>query len=402
MNQSNHLPVPETMQPLLEALTAQLEATVGAKVQVRQRETPSRSMLDRLDTVFNVTVPGVETFPLLIECLGQAYPGEVQHRIYKLNTARLDYHIPRSPFPWPTTMPPLLAASDVDHDPFLYSPRVATMVAAEAFSPGAIDMLEEAGVGYFDLQSGAMFFCATGCYVKIRPVEKAPTRKSTRGTMDLFTDARACVVHALLHRPYEWMSVSDVAGLAETSTYTSSTVLQELEKRGWCEARGNNRTLQRRLSDPNALLDAWAKAWQSRHDHRTKWYAFMHEEWVTDALPNRLARNGIKFRWALTGAEAGNQYSPLLTGYQPVEIVIPPGKVKEMVDAIDVKPVDKGANVTLIERDPASLLFRKEVAEDAWIVSPIIAYLDLLDGRGRNKELAEALRQSLELDKDGT
>jgi hypothetical protein len=33
--------------------------------------------------------------------------------------------------------------------------------------------------------------------------------------------------------------------------------------------------------------------------------------------------------------------------------------------------------------------------------SPIVLYLDLLDGRGRNKELAQAVREKLEMGTDG-
>lgn len=379
--------------PLLNALTSQLEAAVDVKITPLPQKVLRRFSHEGYDAVFDVTVPDVSPFRLVVECLRQAYPSDVQQRIYKLSAAKHDFD-PWKSIGWPEDRP----YAQVNVGP----PRVATMVAAEAFSPGAIDMLEKAGVGYFDLQSGALSFRAPGCYVNIKPVEKTRTRKPLRGTMDLFTDARSCVVHTLLHSPYQWMTVSEVSELAKTSTYTCSTVLQELEKRGWCESTGNNRTLRRRLAQPGALLDAWAKAWKSRQDKRTKWYTYVHGDWFYDALPDEIEKSGITFPWAFTGTEAGNRYAPLLTGNHPVEIVIPPGMTKAMVDAAKLKPVDKGANVTLVERDAASLLFREEIAPGLWIVSPIIAYLDLLDGRGRNKELAEALRQSLELGKDGT
>ena len=58
-----------------------------------------------------------------------------------------------------------------------------------------------------------------------------------------------------------------------------------------------------------------------------------------------------------------------------------------------MKSVDKGANVTLIERAGVSTMFAsKDPSSNALLANPFILYLDLLDGKGRNKELAEQLR----------
>jgi hypothetical protein len=68
-----------------------------------------------------------------------------------------------------------------------------------------------------------------------------------------------------------------------------------------------------------------------------------------------------------------------------------------MADLLGLKPVSKGANVTLIEREPASLLYRyRHPDHPAFFASAYILYLDLLDGRGRSKELADHLREKLE------
>jgi len=50
------------------------------------------------------------------------------------------------------------------------------------------------------------------------------------------------------------------------------------------------------------------------------------------------------------------------------------------------------------ERGGASLLFQDRHPEyPSYFASPFILYLDLLDGRGRNKELAQHVREKLEL-----
>jgi hypothetical protein len=63
---------------------------------------------------------------------------------------------------------------------------------------------------------------------------------------------------------------------------------------------------------------------------------------------------------------------------------------------LDMKTVDSGFNIVLIERAGASTLFRHvPPGLPGWLASPFIQYLDLLDGRGRHKELAQHLRTNI-------
>lgn len=63
-----------------------------------------------------------------------------------------------------------------------------------------------------------------------------------------------------------------------------------------------------------------------------------------------------------------------------------------------LKPAEKSANVTIIERSGAGMQFIDFDADlQAYLASPFIIYMDLLDGRGRNKELAQYFRERLEL-----
>ncbi|MNN87684.1 hypothetical protein D3C81_2052730 [compost metagenome] len=105
----------------------------------------------------------------------------------------------------------------------------------------------------------------------------------------------------------------------------------------------------------------------------------------------------MDFRWAFTGAAAANAVAPLLTSTDGAEIIVPKGYAEKMATVLDLKPATKGANVTLIEREAASLLYRNNHPEyPVYFASLYILYLDLLNGRGRNKELAEHLKNHLE------
>jgi hypothetical protein len=280
------------------------------------------------------------------------------------------------------------------------SAPIIPMVAAQSLSPGAKELLRENDIAYFDLQ-GTLYLRWKHWFINVQRSAGPASPRPMRGQMDLFTDARACVVHALLLSKQEWMQVTDLAKTSQVSPYTCSMVLQELQKREWCEAQGSGPGLRRRLVKPNALLDAWAEAWTPHAETSTHWYMFAHSEDALQELTTRLAAPEKSFTWAFTGAAPANAYAPLLTAVSGVEVIVPTGEAETFAECMKLERAEKGFNVTIHERDQASLLFRSRQRNGAMFASPIVLYLDLLNGRGRNKELARNVREKLDLGTDG-
>ena len=196
----------------------------------------------------------------------------------------------------------------------------------------------------------------------------------------------------------EWLTGIELAEQAKTSSYTCSLVLQELTMREWVESTGAGPSKRRALTRPEKLLDAWAEHWQARKEQQTKWYTFVENpNQMLAHLADRIDRHSVDFPWAFTGTAAANAVAPLLTNTDGAEIIVPKGYARKMADVLGLSPVSKGANVTLIEREEASLLYRyRHPDHPAFFASGYILYLDLLNGRGRNKELADHLRARLE------
>ncbi|CAM2171849.1 conserved hypothetical protein [Paraburkholderia sacchari] len=303
-----------------------------------------------------------------VEVLRYAYPRDVQGAVWKLDEYKL--------------------ASPRPQDLIL-------LVAAESLSPGARGLLRKRGIGYFE-RNGNLHLSWRNWLINIeRPDLPSARREATA----LFTDSRERAVHALLVKRKEWLTGSELAELSGTSSYTCSMVLQELERREWCESSGAGRTLRRRLSEPRQLLDAWAEHWKKRKERRSRWYTFTERSnLLLTNLTERIDKANVPFDWAFTGAAAANIYAPLLTSVDTAEVIVAPDHAEKLADVIGLKPAEKGANVTLVERDGASLLFRERLPEyPSYFASPFILYLDLLDGRGRNKELAQHVLETLEL-----
>lgn len=354
---------------VLEELTRTLDETLGPDATVRRVEgMPFASTADsEPDGLIEIQTP-YKTLVVYVEVKRDVYPRDIRDAVWSLNK--------------------YMRYQDQAHD-------AIGMLAAGSLSPGARDQLKAENIAFFDL-GGSLHLRHETWLISINKPSKR--LKSYSHSVDLFTDARGSVVHALLMHANAWLTGAELAEQAETSPYTCSVVLQELTLREWVESTGGGPSKRRMLIRPEKLLDAWAEQWQERKEKQTKWYTFVENpKHMLAHLADRIDRARVDFPWAFTGASAANVVAPLLTSTDGVEIIVPKGYAERMADMVGLKPVTKGANVTLIEREPASLLYRyRHPDHPAFFASAYILYLDLLDGRGRNKELADHLREKLE------
>ncbi len=355
----------EPNQPLVDRFVQAFEAASAARVsQARQFEVHFERAggVQRLDLLLSLDSPH-EGLSLAVEMIRGGYPRDVRNAVWQLEEYRL--------------------ASD-------HGSQVIPVVLAEHLSAGARQALRERNVAYFDA-SGSLYLSHGQWLINIERASKpAPPRRAG----SLFTDAREQVVHALLQSNQAWLSGQELAKSAETSTYTVSLTLQELERLEWVESQGSGRILRRRLAQPGKLLDAWSEAWRERKESRSRWYMYTpNPNNLLLAITDKLQQSDLS-GWAFTGTAAANVLAPLLTGVDTAEVIIPVGHSGRYAETLALKQADKGSNVMLVERSGASLLFRREHPEfPSWFASPFIQYLDLLDGRGRNKELAAHVRE---------
>lgn len=350
---------------LMGRLYAALADATGGQVQSRITDDAAKPG-HRLDLTLRLAVGDVFA-DVAVQTLRHAYPRDIREAIWKLDEYRL------APG----------------------NGNIVPLIAAESLSPGARDLLRKRGVGYFERNGNLHLRWRTWVIDIVRPEPEG----SRRYGFSLFSDSREKVVHALLIHRRQWLTGTELAHLSQTSPYTCSVVMQELERREWCEPSGAGRTLKRRLTEPRQLLDAWAEYRSRRSDPRSRWYLF---EPSPDRLLAQLAAGiqqaGVDMEWAFSGTAAANVYAPLLTRTDTADIIVPPGQAATLAKALGLKPAEKGANVALVEREGASLLFRHKHPEyPAWLASPFMLYLDLLDGLGRNAELAKHVLDTLEL-----
>lgn len=303
---------------------------------------------------------------LAVECKRTAYPRDIKAAIWELD--EFARQIERSA-----------------------NVTVIRAFVADRLSPGARQALRDRGVAFYD-QSGTLFFRHGSITIDI---DREPTPEKRAQPGSPFLGAREQVVHALLHMGDRWFTGQELAARAETSAYTVSQTLQVLQQMGWVEGDAAGRGAQRRLAAPGALLDAWAESWKGRREITSSWFFITgRQKDLPDQVSARLLGTA-HCDWAFTGAAAGNALAPLLTHVDRVQIIVPVGTAEDLASSANLSRADEGSNATLVERTGAGLMFRRQLPDQGtWLASPFIVYLDLIkDDRGRNKELANELRQ---------
>lgn len=361
--------MPSQSADLLSRFVAELREAGVVSFVKQQTEVPfsAGDRNTRLDARLRTTLSTGDEVELAVELKKMAYPRDVRLAVQQLQ----DYKAARGKSTTPLEL----------------------CVLADYISPGSRIDLKRAGINYYD-GTGSIYF-KHHSYLVLKELEAAghPPRRPVK----LFSGAREQVVHALLEQwrrteGLEYISGAELATRAQTSAYTVSLAMQEFEREDWVETIGRGPSQRRRVSNAPSMLDAWAAAWTSRREQVTRWYAYAPRTDPTDLLLSRLStRQG----WALTGAAAANAVVPHLTSVDRVQVIVPPGQAEAWGEDLKLKQVDKGANVVFIEREGASLMFLDEHPErpGSRCASRFIQYLDLLDGYGRNQELAAELRR---------
>ena len=102
-------------------------------------------------------------------------------------------------------------------------------------------------------------------------------------------------------------------------------------------------------------------------------------------------------RYALTGFSGSTRYAPAVR-YQRAAAYVEQD-FEKMIESIDIKAVDSGANVLLLKPYDEGVFYGKQEQNGSIIVLAVQNYLDLSSFRGRGQEAAEKLLEKAVLKK---
>ncbi|SEH15056.1 Transcriptional regulator, AbiEi antitoxin, Type IV TA system [Sphingopyxis sp. YR583] len=316
----------------------------------------------RVDAIAELSISG-RPFRLVIEVKREVFPRDVRETIWQLRNylAHID-------------------DGSVEMLPFL---------VAHSISPGARQVLQEEGIGYYDF-GGALFIPSRETYVFI---DRPPPRKTQKIFTSIFEGQRARVVRAVFDKAPNWLSVKELAKDLDISPATASATLSEMERRDWVEAEGLGPSKLRRLSNGRMLLDEWSEYIADQPTPKMKRYYVSMK--TAEGLMRKLdaACCDAQIRYAVTGEAAAQLYAPYLSSVAQVRCRMAPGRhAEEMLSDMDARPVSEGWNLGIIDVRSASDVDVGQRCDGIALAPPIQVYLDLLQGAGRSKEMAVHLR----------
>lgn len=320
-----------------------------------------RSGNHQIDAFIDLEIAG-KPLQLLVEAKREAFPRDVRDLLWQFRN--------------------YLAHANAD------GREIIPFLAARAISRGARDLLREEGVGFYDL-SGSLFIPSTALYILI----DRPSSKRSRRIVSLLEGQKARTIITLFDRRDEWIGVKELADLAEVSPATASATLSEMERREWLDVEGTGPAKVRRLRNPTPLLEEWSRYAVGQKPPRIARYYVPCQD--TDALCRRLNErcraNGLAY--AVTGEAAGQHYAPYLSSISQVRCRMPPGRQRDRVlSEMEAHSVSEGWNLGVLQtKSPNDVMVGDDSTGIAFAPS-LQVYLDLLQGSGRSKEMANHLR----------
>lgn len=266
--------------------------------------------------------------------------------------------------------------------------RRPDLVVGHHMSPGARQVLAEAGIGWLD-ETGAAEF-AIGSIVVARtgqPQDAVPRPAGWTPSVLAVAEALLCDVKPTVS------AVADATGLSSGSCTKALRFLTDQGLLGAKAPRG--RDSARRILDADKLLEEYAVAASSVPTRFTLQLGVTWQDVAQGlAKTGRLwDRHGVP--WAATGAAASLVLAPFLTGVRTAEVYVEAHTIAELKEAADVaglRPM-RGGRVTLAPFPTASAKRLASRLDDVRVAPWPRVYADLRTTGVRGEDAAEHLRE---------
>jgi hypothetical protein len=262
-------------------------------------------------------------------------------------------------------------------------PRLYPVIIAPYISPEGRRLCREAGVGYLDL-TGNVFFRFDGILVD-RVSAELPSRAKAR-LRRLFAPKSSRILRVLLERPGAQWTLARLAEEAAISLRTAHLVVNALEEKTFVEKRRGAIKLQK----PGELLDLWAQNYSIERHRQHTFYTFV--------------RNSAQLAAKLTAHSVTHKEAVGFTLHSGAAFVAPfvrspdvhayfVGDRERLVKALDLRPVESGGTVHLLEPYDEGVFYRLQTVRGVRVVCNTQLYLDLINYPARGREQAGVLRR---------
>ncbi len=257
------------------------------------------------------------------------------------------------------------------------------VVMARSLSPGSLEALRKARLGWADETGASSISLSTGLAVRTegRQVARSPAGFAWTAGSIRVAEALLMAVPA---------GITPLAAAADVSAGRVSTVLQAFDAAGFT-SRGHSDHIgapARTLANRRALLDAWAEPAGIKRKVLGMFAGPTVDPsaYLTSALGPILDRHGVA--WATTGPMAADLVAPYLSEVPTVHLYVTRDSERALARAVEeahLVPVTAGGRFEIAVASPptmANLLTRDGIS----IVHPVRIHADLMGMGGRYAE----------------
>ncbi|MPZ88167.1 MAG: hypothetical protein GEU81_08855 [Nitriliruptorales bacterium] len=271
-----------------------------------------------------------------------------------------------------------------------------TAMAAKRFSPGALELLREANVGWLDETGQANVSVPSGLVLfrEPHPDTSRPTQIPTRWTRSVITVAEALLAGSA-------PTVADVEAHTGLSRGSVTNALRFLEGQALLKRPGPERgpNSGRHIESLEQLLDAYTTA--AGQAWRTADILLFHRVWrdslqglVSDLAP---ALNSAPVTWAAGGTTAAQLVAPYLTSLTVLQLYVPAELLKapqQLAHLLEARAVKRGHRIE-VRAFPTPTSLPDRSVHGVPVVPWFRTYADLMARGGREAEAAQHLKETI-------
>ncbi|MBI2554993.1 MAG: hypothetical protein HYV92_11425, partial [Candidatus Rokubacteria bacterium] len=232
--------------------------------------------------------------------------------------------------------------------------------------------------------AGNVFLRFDGILVDRLSAEPPPRAKAR--LRRLFAPTSSRILRVLLEQPKAGWTLARLAEEAAISLRTAHLVVNALEEKAFVDKRRGAIKLQK----PGELLDLWAQNYSLERQRQHTFYTFV--------------RNSAQLAAKLTAHAVAHKEAVGFTLHSGAAFVAPfvrspdvhayfVGDRERLVKALDLRPVESGGTVHLLEPYDEGVFYRVQTIRGVRVVCNTQLYLDLINYPARGREQAEVLRR---------
>jgi hypothetical protein len=254
------------------------------------------------------------------------------------------------------------------------------ILVAPYLSAASMIICKEAGIGCIDL-AGNAFLSLRNVFINRsgmpNPFAAARISKS------VFSPKSSRILRVLLSDPSKKWYVKNISKEARISIGLTSRVKQALLSEEWIEEENKSFYLVK----PEEVLNQWVNNYSYEKNPIFSFYSGLSEDQLETAIKKECEKK--KYRYGLALFSGARKVAPFVRFMRFFSYI--DGNIEDIAKALQLKKVETGANVTLLQPYDDGVFYRLQDIKGINVVSDIQLYLDLKSYKGRGEEAAQAI-----------